>query len=523
VLDCGTFFGCFAKSDISPDNGPVLNVEPSFPAAITALNDQKTCKIIMCDGGLNQEMDEEKIVTRFPPSPTGYLHIGGARTALFNWLFARKTGGKFILRIEDTDRERSSEEATTAILESMEWLGLDWDEGPYFQSQRYDIYNAAIDRLLASGMAYHCHCTPEELEAKRKKARGKGLKPKYDGKCRDLGLGPAPGSVIRLKTPLSGVTRFEDLIKGTISFDNDELDDLILKRSDGSPTYHMAVVADDIDLGINYVIRGDDHVNNTPRQIQIYMALGESLPKYAHVPMILGPDKTRLSKRHGATSVLAYREMGYLPQALLNSLARLGWSYGDQEKFTREELIEKFSLKNVGKSAGVFNAEKLLDLNARYIRETPDEKLAEEVITGLQGLGLNDIDMPKLIKAVTTLKPRSKTIIDMAEKASFYFVKELRYEKKGDDKFFKPEVAALLEDLAERLTGISGFEQKDLEDIFSKFLEEKEIKLKVIAQPLRLALTGTTVSPGIFEVMEVLGKEVSIERIGKAISHIRNK
>jgi glutamyl-tRNA synthetase len=468
-------------------------------------------------------MPLEKIITRFPPSPTGHLHIGGARTALFNWLFARQNSGKFILRIEDTDRERSTDEATNAILESMQWLGLDWDEGPYFQSQRYDIYNSMIEHLLSIGQAYHCHCSPEELEQRRKEARAKGQKPKYDGKCRELGLGPAPGSVVRLKIPRTGVTHFNDLIKGSIRFDNEELDDLILRRSDGSPTYHLAVVADDISLGVNYVIRGDDHVNNTPRQILIYNALNEPLPRYAHVPMILGPDKTRLSKRHGALSVLAYRDMGYLPHALLNSLARLGWSYGDQEKFTREELIEKFSLTNVGKSAGVFNAEKMLDLNARYIRESSDDFLAEKLIPFLEQIGFRDLDEKNVLKAVTTLKARSKTLVDMAEAARFYFQKEITYEKKGENKFLKPDVLLLFEKLISRLEETSEFDQKNLENIFVVFLEENEIKLKKIAQPLRVALTGKTASPGIFEVMEVLGKEKVLERIKKAITHIREK
>jgi glutamyl-tRNA synthetase len=468
-------------------------------------------------------MPLEKIITRFPPSPTGHLHIGGARTALFNWLFARQNSGKFILRIEDTDRERSTDEATRAILESMQWLGLDWDEGPYFQSQRYDIYNSMIEHLLSIGQAYHCHCSPEELEQKRKEARAKGHKPKYDGKCRELGLGPAPGSVVRLKIPRTGVTHFNDLIKGSIRFDNEELDDLILRRSDGSPTYHLAVVADDISLGVNYVIRGDDHVNNTPRQILIYNALNEHLPRYAHVPMILGPDKTRLSKRHGALSVLAYRDMGYLPHALLNSLARLGWSYGDQEKFTREELIEKFSLTNVGKSAGVFNAEKMLDLNAHYIRESSDDFLAKKLIPFLEQIGFRDLDEKNVLKAVTTLKARSKTLVDMAEAARFYFQKEITYEKKGENKFLKPDVLLLFEKLISRLEETSEFDQKNLENIFVVFLEENEIKLKKIAQPLRVALTGKTASPGIFEVMEVLGKEKVLERIKKAITHIREK
>ena len=468
-------------------------------------------------------MNQEKIVTRFPPSPTGYLHIGGARTALFNWLFTRQKGGKFVLRIEDTDKARSSDETTKAIIESMEWLGLDWDEGPYFQSQRYDIHNTFIERLLSTGQAYHCHCSPDELEQGRKAAMAKGLKPKYDGKCRDLGLGPAPGSVVRLKTPQTGITQFNDLVKGRVRFDNEELDDLILRRSDGSPTYHMAVVSDDISLGITYVIRGDDHVNNTPRQILIYEALREPIPQYAHVPMILAPDKTRLSKRHGAISVLAYRDMGYLPHALLNSLARLGWSHGDQEKFTKEELIEKFSLKNVGKSAGVFNADKLLDLNAWYIRNSSDEFLARELIPFLRQFGFKGLEQQKVKEAVATLKSRSKTLLDMAEGALFYFQEEITYEKKADDKFLKPDILRLLEDIHGRFEKASEFNQADLEKIFVAFLEDNEIKLKKVAQPLRVALTGKTASPGIFEVIEILGRKKVLERLAKVITHIRSK
>ena len=400
-------------------------------------------------------MQHTKIITRFPPSPTGYLHIGGARTALFNWLFTRQQEGTFILRIEDTDEERSSDAATTAILESMKWLGLSWDEGPYFQSRRYDLYNAVIDRLLDMGQAYHCHCSPETLEKKRNEALEKGLKPKYDGTCRELGLGPAPGSVVRLKTPFTGTTGFDDLVKGSIRFDNEELDDLIIKRSNGSPTYHLAVVADDIDLGITHVIRGDDHVNNTPRQILIYKALGEPVPQYGHLPMILGPDKTRLSKRHGAMSVLAYRDMGYLPHALLNALVRVGWSYGDQEKFSLEEMIEKFSLDHVGKSAGVFNMEKLLDLNAWYIRESSDEFLVEQVIPFLEKLGIARPDETLLKEIIPHLKARSRTLVEMAEGAKFCFDDEIEYEQKGDDKFLKKGVVELLESLADALSKTS--------------------------------------------------------------------
>lgn len=468
-------------------------------------------------------MSNEKVVTRFPPSPTGYLHIGGARTALFNWLFAKQRGGKFILRIEDTDEQRSSQEATDAILKSMEWLGLYWDEGPYFQSQRYDIYNEFIDRLLRQGRAYHCHCSPETLKRQREEAKRKGLKPKYDGTCRDLDLGPAPGSVVRLKIPLSGITQFNDLVKGAIRFNNEELDDLVIRRSNGSPTYHLAVVADDVSLGMTHIIRGDDHVNNTPRQILIYKALGEPIPQYAHVPMILGPDRTRLSKRHGAMSVLAYRDMGYLPHALLNALVRLGWSYGDQEKFSMEELIEKFSLDHVGKAAGVFNAEKLLDLNAWYIRECSDDLLAELLRPFLEKEGFKDLHEEKVAAVASILKVRSKTLVEMAEATRFCFSHDIEYEKKADDKFLRPDVVDLVESLCRRLESLPEFNQGRLETLFAEFLEAEQITLRRLAQPLRVALTGKTASPGIFEVMEVLGKEEVVERIRKAIAHIRRK
>jgi len=468
-------------------------------------------------------VSSEKVVTRFPPSPTGYLHIGGARTALFNWLFARRRGGVFILRIEDTDRERSSNEATEAIIESMKWLGLDWDQGPFFQSRRYPLYNEMIERLIVSGRAYYCDCSPEDLERRRKEAMARGLKPKYDGRCRERGLGPGPGTVVRLKSPLSGVTHFEDLIKGPIRVSNDELDDLVLRRSDGSPTYHMAVVADDVSLGITHVIRGDDHVNNTPRQIQIYEALGEKIPHYGHVPMILGPDKTRLSKRHGAMSVLAYRDMGYLPDALINALARLGWSYGDQEKFSREEMVEKFSLESVGRSAGVFNFEKLLDLNAWYMRESDVEALSEAVIPFLEKLGVERPDKSFLVKAVGTLKMRSKTLVDLAKDALFYFQDEISYESSARDKFLVSQVAVPMRELQKALSRIEGFDQLALEKAFEGFLAASGLTLKAIAQPLRVSLTGRTASPGLFEVMEVLGKEMVLKRIDKALAFIEGK
>jgi glutamyl-tRNA synthetase len=468
-------------------------------------------------------MIHDSVVTRFPPSPTGYLHIGGARTALFNWLFARQKKGKFILRIEDTDKERSTDEATQAIVESLEWLGIDWDEGPYFQSRRTSIYQEMVERLLSSGRAYYCHCSPEDLEARREAAKAAGLKPKYDGKCREKGLGPAPNAVVRLKSPQTGKTVFHDLVKGSISFQNEELDDLVLWRSDGSPTYHLAVVVDDITMGITYVIRGDDHVNNTPRQILIYQAFGEPLPQYAHVPMILGPDRTRLSKRHGATSVLAYRELGYLPHALLNALARVGWSYGDQEKFTVQELIEKFSLENVGKSAGIFNPEKLLDLNARYIRESDSKDLGKALIPFLERLGLKELDKLQVAAAAETLRMRSKTLVEMAQSARFYFEEDLHYDEKAGRKFLKPEIVPLMGETRARIENMSEFTEKSLEGLFLSILEEKKIKLGDIAQPLRVALTGTSVSPGLFEVMEVLGKEKVLRRIDQALRHIAEK
>jgi len=467
-------------------------------------------------------MNTKQIVTRFPPSPTGTLHIGGARTALFNWLFARHQHGKFVLRIEDTDKLRSTKENTESIIESLKWLGLDWDEGPYFQSQRTKIYYEMIEKLLSSGKAYYCHCSPEELEKKRAEAKKNGLKPKYDGTCRELGLGKVPGAVVRLKSPLTGKTIFKDLVKGSISIENEQLDDLILQRSDGSFTYNFAVVVDDSKLGINYVIRGDDHVNNTPRQILIYKALGEPIPQYAHLPMILGQDKSPLSKRHGATSVMAYKDMGFLPHALLNSLVRLGWSHGDQEIFTTQELIDLFSLEHVGKSAGIFNMKKLLDCNAKYIREEDDGTLADLLLPFLSHLGCSNLPREKVKGAVGTLKARAKTLLEMAQGALFYF-QEIDYEKQADEKFLLPDVLHILEDLLLDLKAVTSFDQKDLENVFSILLERHQIKLGAIAQPLRVALTGTSVSPGIFEVMEVMGQEMVIQRLSHVISHIKNK
>ncbi|OGP58602.1 MAG: glutamate--tRNA ligase, partial [Deltaproteobacteria bacterium RBG_13_49_15] len=363
---------------------------------------------------------KKTVVTRFPPSPSGFLHLGGARTALFNWLYARRMKGKFILRIEDTDVVRSTKASVDAIIESLQWLGIDWDEGPYFQSERFDVYRKFTQKLLDTGNAYYCNCPPARLEQVRKEALAVGGKPKYDGKCRDKGLNKSAETVVRFRAPVIGSTVLEDVVKGRIAFQNSELDDFIIERSDRSPTYNFCVVVDDITMGINTIIRGDDHVMNTPKQILIYNALGSELPLFGHVPMVLGNDRSRLSKRHGAMSVLAYRDMGYLPDALINYLVRLGWSCGDQEFFTRNELIEKFNLENIGTSAGIFNLEKLLSLNAGHIQAASPEVLTALLFPFLKERGFPMEADDYLEAAVRTLIPRSKTLQEMAEGVRFY-------------------------------------------------------------------------------------------------------
>ncbi|MBN1381600.1 MAG: glutamate--tRNA ligase [Deltaproteobacteria bacterium] len=465
----------------------------------------------------------KEIRTRFAPSPTGFLHIGGARTALFNWLYSRHNKGKFILRIEDTDQMRSTEESTRAILDAMTWLGLNWDEGPFFQAQRVDIHRSMVEKLVEEGKAYFCTCTPEELEEKRKRALAEGRKPKYDGTCRDKNLSRTKNSVVRFRSPDVGVTIVHDLIKGKIAFENDELDDLIIERSDGYPTYNFAVVIDDALMKITHVIRGDDHVNNTPRQILLYEALGYDIPEFGHVPMILGADKTRLSKRHGATSVMAYKEMGYLPEALVNYLVRLGWAHGDQEIFSMNALIDLFSLAAVGKSAAVFNPDKLLWLNQHYIKEYPREKLVEEVNPVFVKSGYDTSNDDFINHVVSDLRTRSKTLVDMAQSADFYFKSELEYDQEGAEKFLRPEFAGHLKKVAEKLSGLQDYTKQGIEDFLRSIAEKNNTKLKFIAQPLRIALTGKTVSPGIDDVMITLGKEKVIERIERALAYIDYK
>ena len=461
----------------------------------------------------------KKIRTRFAPSPTGFLHIGGARTALFNWLFTRHHGGKFVLRIEDTDQARSTDESTKAILDALKWLGLNGDEGPYFQAERVGLHREMVQKLINEGKAYYCTCTPEELETKRKQALAAGKKPKYDGTCRDKNLARSAGNVVRFRGPQIGATIVEDLVKGNISFNNEELDDLIIERSDGFPTYNFAVVVDDALMNITHVIRGDDHVNNTPRQILLYQALGFAVPKFAHVPMILGSDKARLSKRHGATSVMAYKEMGYLPEALVNYLVRLGWAHGDQEIFSLAELIDVFSLEAVGKSPAVFNPEKLLWLNAHYIKAAKPERLFEDM-KPLWPESASMADAELVRRVIADLQPRSKTLVELAAAADFYFVDKVQYETEAAQKFLQPAVAVYLKEIAAELATLANFSKEGIEDFLKAFAQKREIKLKVIAQPLRVALTGKTVSPGIDEVMVTLGKDHVMKRIQDAVAYM---
>jgi glutamyl-tRNA synthetase len=469
-----------------------------------------------------------QVRSRFAPSPTGYLHIGGARTALFNFLFARHNGGKFILRIEDTDRERSTPEAIKAILDAMSWLNLDWDEGPFYQTERYPLYRQKIQLLLAEGKAYPCVCTSAELDAKRQQAQKEKRKPMYDGTCRPPeGVIPALPTdkpyTVRFRSPRGGSTIVDDVVKGQVVFDNHELDDLIIARSDGTPTYNFCVVVDDIDMDITHIIRGDDHLANTPRQIVLYQALGHSLPQFAHLPLILGTDKARLSKRHGATSVMAYRDMGYLPEAVLNYLVRLGWSHGDQEIFSRAELIGKFSLESVGKSAGVFNPEKFLWVNSHYLKERLLSQLADDVIPYIVAKGYPvPQDKSWLEKMVKTLRDRSKTLVELVDSATFYLTDDIPIDEKAAKKFLTPQVRGPIAKLIEQLTGLDDFTEANIEQTFAAVLQEMGLSMGELAQPVRVALTGSTVSPGIQEVIAVLGKERTLRRLSSALQRLQS-
>ena len=470
-----------------------------------------------------------EVRTRFAPSPTGYLHIGGARTALFNYLYARHCGGKFVLRIEDTDRQRSTPEAIAAILESMEWLRLEWDEGPFYQTERMALYQDRIRALLSAGDAYPCVCTPETLEAKRAAALAEKRKPMYDGTCRPperaaVALPEGVPYTIRFRSPESGATVVDDKVKGRVEFDNTELDDLILARSDGSPTYNFCVVCDDIDMGITHIIRGDDHLSNTPRQMQLYEALGSKPPVFAHVPLILGEDKKRLSKRHGATSVTAYRDMGYYPEALNNYLVRLGWSHGDQEIFDGAELVEKFDIDAVGKSSAVFNPEKLLWLNAHYLKERPPSRLAQDVLPYLSAKGYpTPDDRAWLEKMVDTLRERAKSLVELVDMAHYFLADTVEIDEKAGRKHLVPEARNLLQEVSVRLGNLADFNQAGIEQVFGDVVAERDIKLGKVAQPVRVALTGSTVSPGIYEVIDVLGRDATLARLAAGIRYIDDR
>lgn len=465
------------------------------------------------------------VITRFAPSPTGYLHVGGARTALFSWLYAKKKGGKFILRIEDTDLERSTQASVQAILDGMAWLGLDYDNPePFFQTAHFPRYKEIIVQLLETGHAYYCDCSKEELDTLREQQMANKEKPRYNGKCREANKPVSDKTVVRFKTPIEGAIHIGDLVKGEIIVANKELDDLVIARADGSPTYNLTVVVDDMDMQISHVIRGDDHINNTPRQINILNALHAKLPQYAHLPMILGSDGARLSKRHGAVSVMQFRDEGYLPQALLNYLVRLGWSHGDQEIFSLDEMIAYFELADVNGAASTFNMEKLLWLNHHYLMHSDPSDIAPHLSWHLTQLGIDakneSVDILELIKAQ---RERCKTLVEMAN-ASVYFYREFEsYDEKAAKKAFVDGSDAALTALCDAFSNVSTWEAQLLHTIIKDVAEQLELGLGKVAQPLRIAVCGTGVSPSIDITLAILGKEKTLARMQRAITFIQAK
>ena len=462
------------------------------------------------------------VVTRFAPSPTGFLHIGGARTALFSWLHARRHGGRFILRVEDTDRDRSTEESTRAILEGMQWLGLDHDEGPYFQSERGERYRQVLDDWLATGKAYYCYRTKQELDELREAQRARGEKPRYDGYWRDNDETPPEGVTpcIRFKNPLEGEVVFDDLIRGRVSVANAELDDLVICRSDGSPTYNFCVVVDDYDMGVTDVVRGDDHVSNTPRQINMLGALGVEPPNYAHVPMILGPDGKRLSKRHGAVSVMQYAEEGYLPEALMNYLVRLGWAHGDQEVFSRDEMIEHFDLGDVNHSASTFNPEKLRWLNQQYLKSLHPDDIAWRLRYYLEQAGIDPATGPHLADLVKAQRERSTTLVDLVESSRFLFGDFAEWDEKAVRKHLGGAATAPLEAVRAELADLpdaDGWNAESIHAVITRVAEAQGLKMGKVAQPIRVAVCGTAVSPPIDVTLEMLGRERTLYRLDRAI------
>ena len=462
--------------------------------------------------------------TRFAPSPTGYLHIGGARTALFCWLHAKKTAGDFILRIEDTDRERSTQASVDAILEGMSWLGLDYDEGPIYQTHRFDRYKEIVQQLLDQGNAYHCYCSKEELEIMRDAQWAAKEKPRYDGRCdgrKDLPEGIEP--VVRFRNPKEDSVIFSDLIRGMVEFSNSELDDLIIARSDGTPTYNLTVVVDDMDMNVTHVIRGDDHINNTPRQINIIHALGGKPPVYAHVPMILGDDGKRLSKRHGAVGVMQYRDDGYLPKAVINYLVRLGWSHGDQEIFSLEEMKQLFAIEDVNKAASTFNTEKLLWLNQHYIKELPAEEVAEHLQWHFDHQEIDTNNGPAVTEVIDALKERAKTLKELAESASYFYQDFESYDEKAANKQFKQPTSDILQALFEGLQAVDDWDLEPIHAVIMQTCEVLGLKLGKVGPPLRVAVTGTAMSPSLDITLRLIGRERSLQRIENAIAYIKAK
>jgi glutamyl-tRNA synthetase len=460
--------------------------------------------------------------TRFAPSPTGMLHIGGVRTALFCWLYARRHGGQFILRVEDTDRERSTPEAVNAILEGMQWLGLDHDEGPFYQTQRMDRYREVIDQFLREGKAYHCYCSKEELDQMRAEQTARKEKPRYDGRCRTR-TSPVPGvnPVVRFRNPDEGSVVVDDLVHGSITFDSSELDDLIIARSDGTPTYNFCVVVDDYDMRITHVIRGDDHINNTPRQINMLRALGVDPPQYAHVPMILGPDGAKLSKRHGAVSVLQYRDDGFLPEGLLNYLGRLGWSHGDQEIFTLEEMTRLFDIHDVNKGASALNIDKMLWTNQQHIMRATPQRLATYLKPQLARLGIETDDFEKLAAVAKAQQERARTLKEMAENSTFFFRDITGYDEKAAKKHLTAETRPLLEAARSRMAALESWTAPRLHELIQAVAAEAGVGLGKVAQPIRVAVTGGSVSPPIDVTLEILGRDVTVRRIDAAIGACR--
>jgi len=460
--------------------------------------------------------------TRFAPSPTGYLHIGGVRTALFNWLYARHCGGTFVLRIEDTDKERSTNESVQAILEGMAWMGLDYDEGPIYQSDRLERYKEVIDQLLDAGQAYRCYCTREELDKVREEQRAQGIKPRYNRHCRDQHNPERPDveSVIRFKNPLEGSVQFDDAIRGQIVISNEELDDLVIARANGTPTYNFTVVVDDIDMGITHVIRGDDHVNNTPRQINIFKVLGAALPIFVHVPMIVGGDGQRLSKRHGAVSVLQYRGEGFLPEAMLNYLVRLGWSSGDQEIFSLDEMISSFDIQDVNRAASAFDIDKLKWLNQHYIKVADSAQLVSLLSDRLKDRGIDVSSGPPVDDVVSALRERAQTLDEMADKSEYFFSEFEDYDTKAAQKHLRPVARDMLADVRSRLSVVEPWSAELIHAQVMATVEDYDAKLGKLAQPLRVAVSGTAATPPIDETLLLVGKARTVDRIDRALVFI---